>query len=166
MLPSNGVAALAQDEAYIYNGDHEMVMPTRSILSNYNRVKLATSYLIGRSYEQPCRWFLVTFKPFSKNYEKDLIFYKYGCMDHCRKKLGRDISCYVMTREIDATKVHVNILCCTKRDLESELHDKKTNRYYIYAQECNNRHDTFEYIIKESHTRVMHSKIDYQTFSK
>jgi len=154
----NVVEAKPEDEAIILM-DNYYIMPTRSLLSNYLAVKRATGHLIERSYELPYKWYLITFKPFNKNYERDLDFYKNKCFDHCRKKVGT-VKAYVMTREVDAAKVHVNMLVCTDRLLEPLLHEKQTNRYFIYCQECKNRHDAYEYIIKESHTRMFYKHKD------
>jgi len=159
----NEVEAKPEDEAIIYNGELYIVMPTRSLLSNYLEVKRATGHLIQRSYELPDLWYLITFKPFSKNYERDLAWYKYKCFDHCRKKVGKVKVC-VMTREINAAKIHVNMLVCSDRPLESLLHEKQTNKYFIYCQECISKYDSYEYIIKESHQRVFKHNIDYQYY--
>ena len=134
-----------------------------NVMSNYFLVRNDVSYITGRTYELPYRWFLLTFKPFNRTYDDNFDFYQNKCIDHCRKKLGK-VAAYIITREIKATKTHVNILCVTKRALSIELHEKKTNRYFIYCKEAYDRHICLEYILKESRTRNFTKYIDYAFF--
>jgi hypothetical protein len=146
-------------EAPIYREPHYNI-PKHCLFHNHDIVKSNVSHIIERSYELPEKWYFITFKPFNKNYEKNIELYTTKCLDHCRKKLGK-VSAYIMTREIKATKIHVNILCVTDRPLVKLLHGKKTYRYYIYCQEASSKRDSLEYIIKESKERYFYKYVDY-----
>ncbi len=160
MLTSNNeVVAKPADGAHIYNGD-TFIMPSYCLFHNYNAVKKAMGHILQRSYERPYHWYYLTFKPFNKNYERDMDFYKTKGLDHCRKKVGK-VKAYIMTKEIKAAKVHINMIVVTDRPLSAELHEKQTNKYFIYCQKCINRFDTFEYIIKESKSRYFKKYEDY-----
>lgn len=147
------------DEAHIYN-IVPFKMPNHCLFRNYNALKDKLRYITDRSYELPYKWFFLTFKPFNSTYEKNHEFYQKKGIDHIRKKLGK-VEAYIITKEIQAEKTHINVLCVSKRDLPKELHGKKTNRYYIYCQECINRHDSLNYILKESKTRYFNEYEDY-----
>jgi len=135
-------------------------MPTKRLFSNYNKISKELCHIVERSYEDPEEWYFLTFKPFNKNYDRDIDFYCTKGLDHSRKKIGK-VSAYIMTREIYAQKVHINMLCVSARPLDLLFHNKKTNKYYIYAEKCNDRRQVFQYIIKESKTRNFIKYKDY-----
>ncbi len=157
------VEAKRSDGAHYYNGNFKM--PNYNIMSNYFSTIRAIEYITRRSYEKPFKWYFLTFKPFNSTYHDNYGWYQNKCLDHCRKKLGK-VEAYIMSRETEATKTHVNILCVTSRDLEQELMDKKTNRYYIYCKESICRHDCLRYIFKESKSRNFKQYKDYVFHSK
>lgn len=162
---SNVDAALAEVEAYIpYDPTYCPLTANNiknpffrqvllgSLMSNY--LRLPSWYLIRRSYEAPTRLYFLVFKPFNKNYnaKKDL-------MDHVRKKIGSGHKAVVITREINATKVHYNAMILTnKPDLVTTLHNKQTNIYKITCKECPlaDKYRVHDYITKESRTRYFY----------
>lgn len=139
------------------------IVPSYCLLHNYIELKRELSHLVERSYERPYKWYFMVFKPFDKSYERDYDFYQStASFDHIKKKLGA-VSFYLFTREIFAAKTHVNVLVCSKRDLSS-LHDKKTNKFWIFSKPAKERRDVFEYIIKESKIRRFKPKLDYRYY--
>lgn len=138
--------------------------PTFCHFHNYHSICYDYYYIVSRTYEKPFKWYFLTFKPFDKGYIKDNLFYQKKGIDHARKKIGR-VEAYYITREIKATKTHINALVCSDRDL-SGLHEKKTNKYFIYCEEVKNRFDVFEYIFKESKERYFNKNIDFAIYSK
>jgi len=110
-------------------------------------------------------WYFLCFKPFNLNYEKNINWYRTKGFDHCRKKIGQ-VDSFIMTREIMAKKVHLNMMCVSDKPLDKLFHDKNTNYYRIYCVPCYNRHRCLDYILKESRLRYFHKRIDYQYFSR
>jgi len=151
----------------ILSDDEDYIRPVHRLFENYRHVQSTVKHLVERSYEKPFKWYYLTFKPFNKNYEKDLDFYNRKGFDHVRKKIGK-VSASIMTREITAKKIHINVLCCTDRPIDM-LHQMKTNKYFIYCQECPGPEDrrlVLEYILKESKSRYFHEHLDYQYSKK
>jgi len=151
----------------ILSDDEDYIRPVHRLFENYRHVQAEVKHLVERSYEKPFKWYYLTFKPFNKNYEKDLDFYNRKGFDHVRKKIGK-VSASIMTREITAKKIHINVLCCTDRPIDM-LHQMKTNKYFIYCQECPGPQDrrlVLEYILKESKSRYFHEHLDYQYSKK
>jgi len=130
------------------------------LFHNYAYLMYTYGHIVNRTYEN-AKWYFLTFKPFNKNYERDLHFYKNQGLEHVRKKLGTGIDCYYITREIHATKTHINVLCCTRRNLEDELHEDKTKKYFIFCEQAKYRDKTLAYILKESLDRVFIKSLDY-----
>lgn len=157
---SDGIVSKIQDGANIYNTDN-FIMPKYNLMSDYNKVLSELHYITDRSYEHPYRWFFLTFKPFNKTYSKYHDFYQKKGLDHCRLYIRKHVKSYIMTKEIDATKTHINALVVSDKDLLSLLHEDKTNKYFIFCEECIDRHNTLKYIIKESHTRYFYKFKDY-----
>lgn len=162
----NVVEPKAEDGDHIYNIDYTdeddgTILPPYCVFHNYHSVHAKVCHLTDRSYEMPHRWYFIVFAPFNKNYEKDIKFYATKGFDHCRKKIGK-VKCMIMTREIQAKKIHINMLCCTTRALDQELKNLKTNRYSIYCRPAIDRRKALVYILKEARTRYFHEYIDYQ----
>lgn len=143
----------------------------------YYGIKNAIS-IVKRSHEKPIKTFYLVFKPFNKLYDKS-----FNAIDHVRKRIGLNhkYESLIITREINATKVHYNVLVFTKDDM-MDLHDRQTNKYKIYCQEVNadalrytasgidvsGKHTyreqveaVYDYIFKESHVRKFIWKLDY-----
>ena len=157
------VALESADGALLYNDTAKM--PKYNLMNNFAFVHREVRYITRRSYELPFRWFFLTFKPFNSTYDDNFDFYQNKCIDHCLNKLGK-VEGYIITREIKATKTHINILCVTTRALSIELHEKKTNRYFIYCAEAVCKHTCLLYILKESKERVFKKYLDYAFFCR
>lgn len=140
--------------------------PTFCHFHNYHSICYDYYYIVNRTYEEPFRWYFLTFKPFDKPYEKDPVFYHKKGLEHCRKKVGKT-EAYFYTREIKASKVHINALVLSSSDL-SILHEKQTNKYFIYSVQIPNmdRFKVFDYIFKESRERYFNKYIDFAIYSK
>jgi len=135
-------------------------MPNNCLFRNYQLIYDKLRYIVDRTYEDPFKWYFITFKPFNNTYEKNIDFYTHKGIDHCRKKLGK-VDAYIFTRETDAMKTHINCLCVSNRDLSNLLHEKKTNKYFIYCKETDDRTAVLKYILKEAKHRRFEQFIDY-----
>ena len=96
-------------------------MPEYCLFHNNQSICERLRHIPDRTYEAPYKWYFITFKPFNSTYEKNIDFYTHKGIDHCRKKVGK-VDAYIFTREIDATKTHINCLCVSNRDLTTLLH--------------------------------------------
>lgn len=118
---------------------------------------------LNRSYEG-CKWFMVVFKPYNKPYLKDPEWYYNYAVDKGRKWAYRLGKAFYVTREIDATKVHVNVLICSGSDL-MRYHDKTVyNKYRLHVSELDtlgDRQRVLAYITKESKDRSFKLYSDY-----
>jgi len=151
----------------ILSDDEDYIRPVHRLFGNYRHVQAEVNHLVQRSYEKPFKWYYLTFAPFNKNYEKDIKFYLNDGFRHATKKIGK-VECFIITREINAKKVHLNVLCCSDQSLE-KLHQMKTNKYSIHCQELPGPRDrrlVLEYILKESKSRYFHEHLDYQYSKK
>lgn len=118
--------------------------------------------IIHRSYEET-NWYLVVFKPYDKAYEKDKDWFAVKGLDSCRK-LFKKPEAYILTREVNASKIHVNAIVATKIDM-SYKHDKTyCNRYKIHVSQLrhvSDRISALDYITKESKDRTFVKYLDY-----
>jgi len=134
-------------------------------------VKCARNWLVGQHvYHKDCevRWFYIVAKPYDKHYVAKAKLYQKDCMDYIRKKLIKkyNILSYFMTKETEATKTHVNILCTSTEDLS--LLDGAQARFYYTVQEIDtcdhmdkNLINILIYCIKESKTRKFSRHSDF-----
>lgn len=117
--------------------------------------------LIKRSYEEPIKWYLVVAKPFDRTYKKDPHWYEVKGLDALRKKLGKSCA-YVGTREICATKVHVNFVVASP---QLKVEDgTNTHKYKLSVQQLKSPCDrlrALDYICKESLSRPFKRYLDY-----
>lgn len=116
--------------------------------------------IVRRSYEYPYRWYYLTFKPFNEGYEplsKDI--------DKIFNKLRSGAEFMLVTREIDATKIHYNVIVATHIDL-SRLHNRVSHhRWKMYCDELDTtdyRMNVFKYMCKEARRRPFLKFIDYK----
>jgi len=126
---------------------------TSSLMNNYNRLK--SWPIVRRSFESPTQLFYLTFKPFNKKYDPNIDY-----MDQVRKKLGTGHVAVIITREINATKVHYNCMVFTnKPDMVKNFHDKHTARHKIYCKQIKmmDKYKVHHYIIYESQTRYFYA---------
>lgn len=117
--------------------------------------------IIERTYEEPDKWYLVVFKPFNKTYSKWLEWYTFKGLDNCRKYFKRPTA-YIMTREIEAQKVHINALVCTSTPpVDGVVYN---NKYKVYVSELStlgDRRRVLAYITKEFRNRPYNLYLDY-----
>lgn len=117
--------------------------------------------IINRSYEGPCKWYLVVFKPFNKSYAKWGDWYTYKGLDSCRKYFKRPRA-YILTREIKAEKVHINALVCTERPpVHQAVYNNKYKLHVSELSQLGDRHRVLTYITKESRVRPFNLYLDY-----
>lgn len=164
----NGIAASAEDGANIYNSpsytepeeqylDHDphdyiKYHMIDNMMNNFT--KLPSWPIVERSYEQPVLLTFLTFKPFNSTYKRS-----FDAMDHVRKKIGSGHEAIIITREINATKVHYNAMVFSTKDLTC-LHDKQTNYFKIFSKEVPmaDKYKVHRYITKEATVRFFYTK--------
>lgn len=113
-----------------------------------------------RSYEHPYYWYFLVWKPFDKTYNAHFDWYQFKGLEACRKMI-KDYSVLLLTRETLATKTHVNALVCTKSPLE---HGKSTHKYKLHVKKLDTLHDrqrVLDYISKEGSLREYKLYLDY-----
>lgn len=141
--------------------DTYTIIPKYNIMNNYPR--LPSWSVIGNYVNCVGNIYYLVFKPKNKKYDP-----KKNLMDHVRKKCGKH-SAIIITREIEAAKVHYNVLVRTTEDL-SKLHDTQDSRFYIYCKEVPHKaadlNKVHEYIVKESKTRYFTDNKDIYVFFK
>lgn len=128
--------------------------------------------LIDRTYELPYRWYYLVFKPFNDSYDVN----KYSiCLskvsDYFRK--SKHVDQLISSREILATKIHVNLLCASNEDLYKLFHGKNVTirglKYKInveYVDTYDHRYNILQYMFKEADVRDYQLYIDHQSFQK
>lgn len=124
----------------------------------------ARNWLSAQKFTDELRWFYIVAKPYDKFYVAKAKLYQKDCMNYIRKKYP--FSSYFMTKETEATKTHVNILCSSLEDLN--LLDGAKARFYYTVQEIdlcgnfdNNLINILRYMIKESKTRQFNRHSDF-----
>lgn len=129
-------------------------------LMEYKKSKYIMERLTDRTYEKPFSWYFVVFKPFDKTYEEHYDWYQHKGLDACRK-VFKDYSVLILTKEKNAAKTHVNALVCTSSPPKD---GKNTHKYKLSVHELANigdRRATLSYILKESRTRPFEQYADY-----
>lgn len=124
--------------------------------------------LVDRSYEKPVKWFYVVFKPFDDAYAKDVDWFAIKGLDKCRKMFS-SAKCYILTRETQAKKVHINALVATTQDLLSRHEKNYGNKYKLHVSAvCDraSRLTVLRYITKEAVGRTFVNYLDYLCFGK
>lgn len=115
-----------------------------------------------RTYED-LKCYYVTFKPLKIPYAKDKEWFEFKGIDKCRKTLNEQH--YYITREINASKVHINMVVYSSKDLVHMLHEKpRLNKYFMSCSLIEDKHGrekVVNYITKESKTRVFKKYLDY-----
>lgn len=119
---------------------------------------------IERSYEGQ-KWYFIVFSPFNKPYIKDPEWFEHKAIDSARKWINKKATAYYITREIDATKIHSNILCVSPHDLLKKYHGKQCyNKYKMHVSELKDMGDrrrVLDYITKEQDKRTFKLYLDY-----
>lgn len=121
---------------------------------------------IMRTYEDGFWWFIV-FKPLNAPYEKNPDWFRNKGLDHCRKMVKHP-STYISTREINASKVHVNMIVHTSTNDVLKRHDTiYCNKYKIHVSVLlglADRQRVLAYITKESKDRTFERYLDYNYY--
>lgn len=124
--------------------------------------------LLAPSYEKPHVWYFLVFKPYDRAYNKDPAWFQVKGLDRCRKILKRQ-AVHILTRETDATKTHINMVCCTDQDI-LVFHEKDlANKYKIHAQvlkDYADRENATTYMFKEELKRPFINYLDYIKYSR
>lgn len=124
--------------------------------------------IVANTYELPVRWYLVIFKPYNAPYGRDPDFFKVKGIDKCRKLFRKPLA-YVVTREVEAEKVHVNAIVATEQKLESQHDRSYCSKYKLHVQQLNtlgDRQRALVYITKEHKQRTFIKYLDYITYSR
>lgn len=118
---------------------------------------------IYRTYED-CRWYYIVFAPYDKSYKADTEWFNNYAVDKARKWAHTKGECFYVTKEVEATKVHSNLLICSKNDL-TRYHGKSAyNRYRLNVSELDTQGDrrrVLAYITKEATKRTFKLYQDY-----
>lgn len=128
-----------------------------------SEVELLFNCTINRTYESPVQWYYMTFTPFKDQYAKSLDWYTFKGLDVCRKLVSKD-KAYLITREIEATAIHINILVASDRNLERYHLDCYKGKYKIFVQRLSqsiDRHNVLTYVTKEALNRPFKLYLDY-----
>lgn len=138
------------DESKVEDRASEAVAKDCYIVDMYEPVPIINNYakICRRTYELPFKWYYLVFAPYNAPYAKDKEWYNTKGLDACRKKVTSCES-FFLTKEIEASKVHINALCLSTKSL-AELNGKGIlGKYRIYAEECYSASRTFHYMTKE-----------------
>lgn len=122
--------------------------------------------IIHRTYEHPYKWYYVVFKPYNSSYEKDPDWYKVKGLGSCRRSF-KTPKAIIMTREIVASKVHINVLVCTSSDVILRHEKDYNNKYKLHVSLLltqADRQNVLTYLWKEALNREFVRYLDYITF--
>lgn len=115
---------------------------------------------IQRSYESPYYWYQVVFKPFDNKYDANPEWFRDKSLDYAFKYFKR-AQVKIVTREVNASKIHINALVCTDRPL---VHGRNLNRHKLYVSrlpDIGSRLRVFDYMVKERFDRPFYHYKDY-----
>lgn len=137
--------------------------------ASYNSHSIQLDFIaaVKRTFEPPIRWYFIIWKPYDRAYKKHgKDWYLVKGMASCRRKLKKP-EAYLLTREMNAAKVHINGLVATHQNL-ALLHEKDhCNKYKIYCQQLHTKADVqnvLTYITKEESSRQFIKYLDYTLF--
>lgn len=119
--------------------------------------------VVSRTYESPVQWYFVVWKPFNRAYEKDPDFFRVKGLDKCRQMFKKP-NAYVVTRETESTKVHINAVVATSQPLDAKHETSYCNKYKVHVQRLStlgDRLDVLSYITKENRDRSFTKYLDY-----
>lgn len=116
--------------------------------------------IINRSYEEPFKWYFIVYKPYDRAYEKQPDWFQARGIDRVRKSLKSPA--YILTRELLATKTHINVLMasCDPPLDNTDL----CNKYKLHVSELptlGDRQRVLHYITKENTSRPFVKYQDY-----
>lgn len=124
------------------------------------------STFVNRTYENPVKWYFIVWKPYDRAYEKDPDWFAVKGINSCRRKLIKP-ECFILTREILATKIHINGLVATDRPMMSFHEKDHCNRYKMSVYPLltlADRQRVLDYVSKESKKRTFTQYLDYVTY--
>lgn len=117
--------------------------------------------VIGRTYDNPKKWYFVVAKPFNDAYAKHFAWYEHKGLDAIKKKIGK-ADVIIGTKEIKAAKVHVNFLvCCDSLPFEDGCNTRKYKLAVYELAHIGDRERVLAYILKESEDRTFVQYSDY-----
>lgn len=142
-----------------------------NLMNNYNKMVALTDPFIKRSYE--CgKWYQVVCNPFDRQYTRYKKWYESdkfissvesSLRKYCKKDDNNCTDMFLVKERMNCKKHHVNVLVNSKFDL-STLHGKNNNKFKYYCVELytlDDRRNIRDYMIKESKTRNLLLKEDY-----
>lgn len=90
-------------------------------------------------------WYFLVFCPLNSNYNPS-----YNAIDYIRKKFCNISSTWLITREVQATKYHYNLLIYSNFNMLC-FHQKRLPRYFCHVQEVTSCsvNQVYNYMIKE-----------------
>lgn len=141
----------------------DSIIPNYRLFSNYHECIRNIEPFLGRCYETPINCYYIVAVPLCDKYMKNLDWYTNKGLDSVRKAFKKPED-YVFTREIKATKIHINGLIWTKEDVVKRFHKKVVGKYGYHVQlvpHISDRTRIIEYMFKEAKTRNMYEYIDY-----
>lgn len=139
-------------------------VPARTTRIEEGRVSIQWD-IINRTYEEGS-WYFIVFAPFNAAYAKDTTYFNTKGMNRVNDLFRKDmkIDACMLTKEINATKVHINALVHSQSDL-SKLHLKHCyNRYNMFVSilpTLSDRKNVLHYILKEEQERTFTKYVDY-----
>lgn len=156
--------ALDGDEADVSEYDHLLYrVPKENVFNNYNYNYNHVMHWLHKSVQTHVGSYtrFIVCKPYNRQYMREQDWY--SDMSHCAEYVRKFLKLkhFYITREIVASKVHLNILAFADRKgarfLDSK-HDKKTNKYKYHVQTPKSIDELSlicDYMIKESKIRNM-----------
>ena len=162
MIQANVSVGEAEAEANIYD-NIELPCLFRNYRELFNRFKKwFEPEPLSEGYGMIFSTYYLVFKPFNKTYDES-----FNAIDYIRKyltkKVGSDIINMLITREINESKVHYNVILKTINPIS--LHNVNTTKYKIHQQLCveESTHvsNLLAYVLKEAKTRRMIKYLDY-----
>lgn len=133
-------------------------------LSQWAKVSNEASFIFRNSYENKSLdgYYFIVAKPFNDKYEMYYDWYKSKKAFKAVLRMCKEPSEYFMTREVLASKAHINLICKSDHDLVTLLHGKDKFRYrYHVVPVLTHIERVIEYIIKESKLREFRIDDDY-----
>lgn len=124
---------------------------------------------VDRTYSDKHQWFFIVLAPYKIPYKKDPQWYNQYSVDKGRKWAAPKCSAYYVTKEIDASMTHVNILCCSTQDLQKHHQKHCYNKYKIHVSSLStlgDRQRVLSYINKEREKRTFKLYSDYYHTNK
>lgn len=125
------------------------------------------SPLWHRSYELPCTAYYLVINPYEEVYKKEINFFQSKrFLDSVQKYIkGKfDPIYYVITREINATRIHINVYMVCPRPITLKV-GSVNHRYGLWFRVIDTFHETrsdiLKYMFKENKTRPFEQYLDY-----